>query len=66
MKVLMHALAASCEELRPMTGNPPLVRGEGTNSSRLFTPGASNALAMSKVHQIPWAHGYDPKVEPPR
>jgi hypothetical protein len=25
MKVLMHALAASCEELRARTGNPPLV-----------------------------------------
>jgi hypothetical protein len=24
MKVLMHALAASCEELRARTGNPPL------------------------------------------
>ena len=24
MKVLMHALAASCEELRAWTGNPPL------------------------------------------
>ena len=23
MKVLMHALAASCEELRARTGNPP-------------------------------------------
>jgi hypothetical protein len=27
MKVLMHALAASCEELRARTGNPPLLRG---------------------------------------
>jgi hypothetical protein len=26
MKVLMHALAASCEELRARTGNPPLCR----------------------------------------
>jgi hypothetical protein len=26
MKVLMHALAASCEELRARTGNPPLHR----------------------------------------
>jgi hypothetical protein len=26
MKVLMHALAASCEELRARTGNPPLYR----------------------------------------
>jgi hypothetical protein len=26
MKVLMHALAASCEELRARTGNPPLIR----------------------------------------
>jgi hypothetical protein len=26
MKVLMHALAASCEELRARTGNPPLDR----------------------------------------
>jgi hypothetical protein len=26
MKVLMHALAASCEELRARTGNPPLRR----------------------------------------
>jgi hypothetical protein len=25
MKVLMHALAASCEELRATTGNPPLL-----------------------------------------
>jgi hypothetical protein len=25
MKVLMHALAASCEELRAKTGNPPLL-----------------------------------------
>jgi ribosome recycling factor len=25
MKVLMHALAASCDELRARTGNPPLV-----------------------------------------
>ena len=25
MKVLMRALAASCEELRARTGNPPLV-----------------------------------------
>jgi hypothetical protein len=24
MKVLMHALAVSCEELRARTGNPPL------------------------------------------
>jgi hypothetical protein len=24
MKVLMHALSASCEELRARTGNPPL------------------------------------------
>ena len=24
MKVFMHALAASCEELRAKTGNPPL------------------------------------------
>ena len=24
MKVLMHALAANCEELRARTGNPPL------------------------------------------
>jgi hypothetical protein len=24
MKVLMHAIAASCEELRARTGNPPL------------------------------------------
>jgi hypothetical protein len=30
---------------------------EGTNSARLFTPWERNALAMSKVHQIPWAHG---------
>ena len=27
MKVLMHALAASCEELRARTGNPPLDHG---------------------------------------
>ena len=27
MKVLMHALAASCEELRARTGNPPLLHG---------------------------------------
>ena len=26
MKVIMHALAASCEELRARTGNPPLYR----------------------------------------
>jgi hypothetical protein len=35
-----------------------LARGEGTNSARLFTP-----LAKSKVHQIQWAHGYDPRVD---
>jgi hypothetical protein len=29
MKVLMHALAASCEELRARTGNPPLVKQIG-------------------------------------
>jgi hypothetical protein len=38
-------------------------QGESTNSTRLFTPGERNALAKSKVHQIPWAHGYDPRVD---
>jgi hypothetical protein len=28
MKVLMHAIAASCEELRARTGNPPLDMAE--------------------------------------
>jgi hypothetical protein len=40
-----------------------LARGEGTNSARLFTTGKRNALAKSKVHQISWAHGYDPRVD---
>jgi hypothetical protein len=40
-----------------------LTRGEGTNSARLFTLGERNALAKSKVHQISWAHGYDPRVD---
>jgi hypothetical protein len=39
-----------------------LARGEGTNSARLFTPGERNALAKSKVHQISWAHGNDPRA----
>jgi hypothetical protein len=39
------------------------VPGEGTNSARLFTPGERNAIAKSKVHQISWAHGYDPRVD---
>jgi hypothetical protein len=40
-----------------------LARGEGTNSTWLFTTGERNALAKSKVHQIPWAHGYDPRLD---
>ena len=40
-----------------------LARGEGTNSARLFTPWERNALAKSKVNQIPWAHSYDPRVD---
>ena len=42
---------------------PGVSPGEGTNSPRLFTPGERNALAKSKVHQIPWVHGYDPRVD---
>jgi hypothetical protein len=30
---------------------PGVSPGEGTNSPRLFTPGETNALAKSKVHQ---------------
>jgi hypothetical protein len=40
-----------------------LAQGEGTNSTRLFSPGERNALAKYKVHQISWAHGYDPRVD---
>jgi hypothetical protein len=40
MKVLMHALAASCEELRARTGNPPLVIGT------VYHPPSADAPAM--------------------
>ena len=42
---------------------PGVSPGEGTNFARLFTPGERNAVAKSKVHQISWPHGYDPRVD---
>jgi hypothetical protein len=47
MKVLMHALAASCEELRARTGNPPLeVEGMG------FMFGKSSVEPSLKLHLL--------------
>jgi hypothetical protein len=40
-----------------------LVRGEGTNSARLFTPGERKALAKPKVHQVPRARDYGSWVD---
>ena len=37
----------------------PTARSAGERNA----PGERNALAMSKVHQISWAHGYDPRVD---
>jgi hypothetical protein len=42
MKVLMHALAASCEELRARTGNPPL----GNDNERVRAAGLNEFLHL--------------------
>ena len=45
MKVLMHALAASCEELCARTGNPPLLRnGEISAIIESYSNPASDCL----------------------
>ena len=45
--MLMHALAASCEELRARTGNPPL----GMNDSFLWSPrNAVQFLSKRKLY----------------
>jgi hypothetical protein len=53
MKVLMHPLAASCEELRAMTGNPPLQQAKLDIS--IFKAHSTRAAATSaaNLNQVP-------------
>jgi hypothetical protein len=48
MKVLMHALAASCEELRATTGNPPLELLTCSLASSSLAASATNGLLTER------------------
>jgi hypothetical protein len=50
MKVLMHALAASCEELHARTGNPPLIPVV-TSSKLLSSKMADISLLQVKIQE---------------
>ena len=58
MKVLMHALAASCEELRARTGNPPLrilfhrIQQHGTEDNLHVTEDRIQSLVRGMVGEL--------------
>jgi hypothetical protein len=68
MKVLMHALAASCDELRARTGKPPLVSKFGTfwqsNENEQLSKLAS-LFPLVICHSLKmFAHLVDRRVDP--